>query len=32
MNLANASSAGVRLPTGDRIARMCPNLFTPELR
>ena len=32
MNLANASSAEVPLPASDRIALMCPNLFTPELR
>ena len=32
MNLANVGSAGVPLPACDRIALMCANLFTPELR
>ena len=32
MNLANIGSAGVLLPACDRIALMCANLFTPELR
>ena len=32
MNLVNVGSAWVPLPACDRIALMCANLFTPELR